>query len=107
LTSLQVDSIETRQAVNGMAAAQKVFNQNILKAFHATKAVMLEIDLKSFIRYTKTVIDSHAHKITTIGLAASTGRATSLALTSTELSIVADRLLITKNIQLLTDLEQV
>jgi hypothetical protein len=90
-----------------MAAAQNVFNQKILKAFHATKAVMLEIDLKSFIRYLVTIIDSHAHKITTIGLAASTGRATSLALTSTELSIVADKLLKMKNIQLLTDLEQV
>jgi hypothetical protein len=107
LQYLQVDSIDTRQAVNDMAAAQNVFNQKILKAFHATKAVMLEIDLKSFIRYLVTVIDSHAHKITTIGLAASTGRATSLALTSTELSIVADRLLKMKNIQLLTDLEQV
>jgi hypothetical protein len=70
LTSLQVDSMETRQAINDMAAAQRVFNQKILKAFHATTAVMLEIDLKSFIRYLITVIDSHAHKITTIGLAA-------------------------------------
>ncbi len=87
-----------------MAAAQRVFNQKILKAFHATTAVMLEIDLKSFIRYLITVIDSHAHKITTIGLAASTGRATSLALTSTELAIVADRQLKTKNIKLSTNL---
>jgi hypothetical protein len=107
LTSLQVDSMETRQAINDMAAAQRVFNQKILKAFHATTAVMLEIDLKSFIRYLITVIDSHAHKITTIGLAASTGRATSLALTSTELAIVADRQLKTKNIKLSTNLEQV
>jgi hypothetical protein len=107
LTSLQVDSMETRQAINDMAIAQRVFNQKILKAFHATTAVMLEIDLKYFICYLITVIDSYSHKITTIGLAGSTGRARSLALTSTKLSIVADRQLKTKNIKLSTDLEQV
>jgi hypothetical protein len=67
LQSLQIDSIDTRLAPNDRAAAQKVFNQKILKAFHATKAVMLEINLKSFICYLVTIIDSHAHKITTIG----------------------------------------
>ena len=86
-----------------MAAAQKVFNQKILQAFHATTAVML----KSFIHYLITVKDSHARKIMTKGLAPSTGRATSLALMSTELFIIADRLLKTKNVQLSTDLEQV
>jgi hypothetical protein len=98
--------MKTGQAINDMATAQKVLNQKILKAFHSTTAVMLGIVLKFFIHYLITVIGSHVHKITTIGLAASTGRATSLAITSTKLSIVANQQIKMKNTQLSTELKQ-
>lgn len=107
LSALQMNGEETRQVVNDIIKAQKLFEARIMEAFQAASAVMLEVDLKSFLRYLISQIQIASNKYVMLGLSASTGKASHLAISQDELARIADNALKTKDIKLSTDINTV
>ena len=107
ISNLHLSNVETRKAVNELIDSQKRFEHRVAKAFKAATAVMLEADLRSFLRYLITLLETNSNKIVILGLAASSGRASVIALSQKELSEIADRAMKEKGIKLSTDLSTV
>ena len=107
IDSLQLSDIEVRKTVNELIDSYKKFNDRVAASFEVAAAVMLEEDLKSFIRFLIAMLELHVQKIALIGVAASTGTATALALSQTELNSIAERAMAEKGIKLSTDLSSV
>ena len=107
IDALHVNDVETRMTVNQLLSSRKGFEERIAKAFRTVTSVILQQDLKAFIQFLISMLESNVNKIVLIGLAASTGHTTTLALSQQELSNVADNAMKEKGLKLNTDISSV
>ena len=107
ISNLHLDNVETRKTVNEVIDTQERMNKKISQAFKAATAVMLESDIRSYLRHLIALLETNSNKIVILGLAASTGKTPASALSQQELSDIADRALKEKGIKLSTDLSLV
>ena len=107
IDTLHFNDMETRATVNEIISSKKKFEEKIAKTFKAASAVMLEADLRSYLRYLIALLESSSNKYVLVTLSASTGKASPLAITQKEITIIADRILKEKGIKLSTDISQI
>ena len=107
IDTLHFNDVETRQTVNEIITSKKKFEEKIAKTFKAASAVMLEADLRSYLRYLIALLESSSNKYVLVTLSALTGKASPLAITQKELAAIADCILKEKGIKLSTDINQI
>ena len=107
IEALHISDLQTRKTVNEIIEVQSQFEKRVHTAFKAVTAVMLEADLRSFIQYQINLLETNSNKIVLIGLSASTGKASTLALTQNELNQIVERVHKEKGIKLTNDFDSI